>query len=423
MSGNIVNTALEAVSPAERKLGFSDHLALWGSLGVGLLVIQAGTFLVPALSAAHAMAAIVLGSLIGVSLLAWVGWLGAQSGVSSAGLIWPALGRRFATLPVAANVLQLLGWSVFEIIVLRDGLSAIARQQLGIDSPAVFTILTGLLLLGLLRLSMVGIVRQFIRRAGLILMLVALGWLTVRFAGEVATAGWAAFWGRAGDGSMGFGAAVDLVVAMPISWLPLVADYTRYSKNSRSVVAGIGIGYTVANIWCFALAILIAAVHPGGDMIATIMLAGSGALALGLLLVDEVDNAYGDLYSAAVSSHGLLPKLPVGAYGPLLAIVATVIALTLPIQDYQGFLYLLGSVFVPLFGVVIAHHGKHPLAPSATTPAIVWPGALAWLAGIAVYQLISRLAPDWGASLPALAVAFVLYHVLASAGLRRLQAA
>lgn len=419
MSGNVVNTALQAVPLAERKLGFSDHFALWGSLGVGLLVIQAGTFLVPGLGAAAAFAAIVLGTLVGTALLAWVGWLGAQSGVSSAGLIWPALGRHAAVLPVGANVLQLLGWAIFEIVVIRDGLSGIAKQTWGWDKPAVFTVLVGLLLLGLLCLSMVGIVRQFIRRVGLVLMLVALGWLTVRFVGEVGQAGWDKFWARAGDGSMGFGAAVDLVIAMPISWLPLVADYTRFSRNGRSAVSGVGIGYALANIWCFALAILIAAVHPGSDMVATILLGASGALALGLLLVDEVDNGYGDLYSAAVSSHSLLPKLPVASFGPLLAVVATVLALLLPIQNYQNFLYLLGSVFVPLFGVVIAHHGTSPRLPGAATPAIVWPGALAWIAGIAVYQIVSRIYPSVGASLPSLLAAFALYYALAAIRVRR----
>ncbi len=345
-------------------------------------------------------------------LLAWVGHLGAASGVSSAGLIWSALGRRFAVLPIALNVLQLIGWSVFEIVVLRDGLGAIAKQQSQAIPAAWLTLFAGAVLAGLLSLSMVGIVRRFIRRVGLWLMLAALVWLSVRFARDAAPA-WLA---QPGKGGLAFAAAVDLVIAMPISWLPLVADYTRYGRSPRAAFGGTFVGYGLANAWCFVLGILIAASHPGAELMPTILQASFGALALALILVDETDNGYSDLYSAAVSTHSLLPSGAVRVWGPVLAGVATLLALFLPIQNYQDFLYLLGSVFVPLFGVVIAHHGGRPRTPDDTQAALRWAGALAWVAGIAVYQYVTRVEPQWGASLPALAASYVLYRLFARAG-------
>ncbi|WP_255990656.1 cytosine permease [Chitinolyticbacter albus] len=416
-----VNSALSAIPAAERRFGFFDHLTLWGSLGVGLLVIQAGTFLVPALSFAQALSAIVLGSLVGVALLAWVGRLGAQSGLASAGLIHGALGSRLAVLPVSANVLQLIGWAVFEIVVLRDGINAITRQQLGVEAPLAATLLVGAILLALLSLSMVGIVRKLVRHIGLPLMLLALGWLTWQFLGEANRTGWDVLFARPGAGGMGFGAAVDLAIAMPISWLPLVADYTRYGRSGRGAAGGIVVGYLLANTWCFSLGVLIATLHPGGDMMATILLASGGAIALALVLCDEVDNAYGDLYSASVSTHSLAPRLALRRLGPALAVLATVLAAILPIHDYEGFLLLIGSVFVPLFGVVIAHHGLTPKQPDGR--AVAWPALVAWLAGIAVYQLVSRNAGDVGASLPALATAFCIQLALSGVAARRLQVA
>jgi NCS1 family nucleobase:cation symporter-1 len=405
----VVNESLRPVPPELRKLGFSDYLALWGSLGVGLLVMQAGALLIPALSGAAAAGAVAVGTIGGTLLLAWVGYLGSVSGVSSAGLIWSALGRRFAVLPIALNVLQLLGWSVFEIVVLRDGLGAIAKQQFHVIPAPWLTVLAGAALAGLLSLSMVGVVRRFIRRVGLWLMLAALVWLTVRFAREASPA----LLTQPGKGGLAFAAAVDLVIAMPISWLPLVADYTRYGRSPRAAFGGTLVGYGFANAWCFLLGILIAALHPGADLMPTILQASFGALALALILIDETDNGYSDLYSAAVSTHSLLPKWSVRVWGPVLALVATLLALLLPIQNYQDFLYLLGSVFVPLFGVVIAHHGVRPRTPDSTQVALSWVGAAAWIAGIAVYQYVTRFEPQWGASLPALAASYVLYRLFA----------
>lgn len=405
----IVNESLRPIPVAERTLGFPDYLALWGSLGVGLLVMQAGALLIPALSGLTAAGAVAIGTIGGTLLLAWVGYLGSVSGVSSAGLIWSALGKRFAMLPIALNVLQLLGWAVFEIVVLRDGLGAIAKQVTGPVNASLLTVIAGGVLMGLLTLSMVGVVRRFIRRVGLWLMLVALVWLTIRFVHDATPA----MLTQPGKGGLAFAAAVDLVIAMPISWIPLVADYTRYGRSPRTAFGGTFVGYGFANAWCFLLGILIAALHPGADLMPTILQASFGALALSLILIDETDNGYSDLYSAAVSSHSLVPKWSVRVWGPVLAGVATVLALWLPIQNYQDFLYLLGSIFVPLFGVVIAHHGLRPRTPDATSVSLSWVGAVAWIVGIALYQYITRYQPQWGASLPSLIASFVLYRVFA----------
>ena len=406
---HFVNESLRPIPPDQRTLGFPDYLALWGSLGVGLLVMQAGALLIPALSGVAAACAVAVGTLFGTLLLAWVGYLGSVSGVSSAGLIWSALGKRFAVLPIVLNVLQLLGWAVFEIVVLRDGLGAIAKHAGSNLNPSLLTVIAGAVLIGLLALSMVGIVRQFIRRVGLWLMLIALVWLTIRFVHDATPA----LLTQPGKGGLAFAAAVDLVIAMPISWIPLVADYTRYGRSPRAAFGGTFLGYGLANGWCFLLGILIAALHPGADLMPTMLGASFGALALGLILIDETDNGYSDLYSAAVSSHSIVPKWSVRVWGPVLGVVATVLALLLPIQNYQDFLYLLGSVFVPLFGVVIAHHGVRPRTPDATSVSLSWVGALAWVVGIALYRYITRFQPQWGASLPSLIVSFVLYRLFA----------
>ena len=107
------NEALTPVSTAQRVFRWHDHASLWFSLGVGLLVMQVGAYLVPALGTHEAVLAIVAGSVIGAGLLGWVGKLGCDSGLASAGLLHAVYGRSFARLPIVLNIVQLIGWGTF----------------------------------------------------------------------------------------------------------------------------------------------------------------------------------------------------------------------------------------------------------------------------------------------------------------------
>ena len=143
-----MNSDSSSLPAPERVFGWREHTALWFSLGVGLLVMQVGAYLVPAMGTQGALLAVVFGSLLGAGLLAWVAWLGCTSGQTSAGLIQTAYGRGFARLPILLNVVQLLGWATFELVVMRDGTRAIGRQAFGLDLGLVApTLLWGAIVL------------------------------------------------------------------------------------------------------------------------------------------------------------------------------------------------------------------------------------------------------------------------------------
>ncbi len=157
------NTALTPLPLSERLFGWRDHAALWLSLGVGLLVMQIGAYLVPALGTQAALTVIVCGSLLGAGLLAWTAKIGCDSGLSSAGLMHATYGSSFARLPVLLNIVQLIGWTTFELVVMRDGTLAIARQSGGFGGnwwPLLTTLLWGGVLLALLSGSMVRLVSR-----------------------------------------------------------------------------------------------------------------------------------------------------------------------------------------------------------------------------------------------------------------------
>jgi NCS1 family nucleobase:cation symporter-1 len=408
------NQALTPVADADRVFRWHEHASLWFSLGVGLLVMQIGAYLMPAVGTRDAVFAIVLGSLMGAGLLAWTAKLGCDSGLSSAGLMHVTYGSYFARLPVLLNIAQLIGWTTFELVIMRDGTAAIGKQSFGLalDGPggiAITTLLWGAVLTLLLAGSMTTLVRKIISRFGLPLVVASLLWLTWQFGRQLQAQGFDAFWARPGDGSMGMLSAMDLVIAMPVSWLPLVADYARHGRSGRSALSGTWLGYAIANIWCYALGVMVVSVaQPDANLVSALLLAQGGLIALSLILVDEIDNAYGDVYSGAVSAHSLKPSWSIRQWGLGLAVLCTGLALILPMHSLEPFLLLLSSVFVPLYGVILGRLGVGQPSFSAPQRKIDRTAALLWLAGIAMFHVLAKWAPQWGSALPTLALTFSL---------------
>lgn len=407
------NEALTPIPDAQRVFRWHDHASLWFSLGVGLLVMQVGAYLMPALGTQEALLAIVAGSLLGAGLLGWVAKIGCDSGLASAGLMHAVYGRTFARLPIALNIVQLIGWGTFELVVMRDASVAIGRQAGAMQAgwwPVAATLLWGGVVVLLISGSMVQLVRRIIARVALPLVVLSLLWLSWQFLGLAQAQGLAALWQRQGEGGMGVMPALDLVIAMPISWLPLVADYARHGRSGVGALRGAWAGYAVANIWCYTLGVLVALTLPSQDLVTALLLAQGGLIALSLILIDEVDNAYGDVYSGAVSSHSLWPRWGVRRWGLGVAVACTFGALVLPMHSLEPFLLLLSSVFVPLFGVILGR-----LAWGANAAALLARARRAhavpiaiWLAGIACYHLLPRLAPALGSALPTLVLSFAL---------------
>ncbi|WP_332744968.1 purine-cytosine permease family protein [Hydrogenophaga sp.] len=410
------NLALTPVPQGNRVFHFHEHAALWFSLGTGLLVMQIGAYLVPAVGTQDALIAIVLGSLIGAGLLAWTARLGCQTGLASAGLMHATYGSAFARLPVLLNIAQLVGWTTFELVIMQEGTVAIFKQALGSEPGGVLdgttgkllvTLLWGGVLIALMAGSMLTLVRRFVSRFGLPLVVASLVWLTWQFGMRLQAQGFEAFWNRPGAGGMGLFSAMDLVIAMPVSWLPLVADYARHGKRTATTLGGTWLGYALANIWCYALGVMVVStVEPGTNLVGALLLAQGGLIALGLILLDEMDNAYGDAHSGAVSVHSLRPRWSIKRAGLAFAAVCTVFALLLPIHTIEPFLLLLSSVFVPLYGVILGRLGAGT-APGAHR-SVDWSAAALWVLGIACYHLLAKFAPQLGSALPTLALTFTL---------------
>jgi putative hydroxymethylpyrimidine transporter CytX len=240
-----------------------------------------------------------------------------------------------------------------------------------------------------------------------------------------------------------FGLAIDLVIAMPISWLPLVADYTRFAKRPRAAFHGTFWGYLIANIWLYSLGALLvlgAGATPSPGAIAGGILAVAGGSIAGIvflvgLLVGETDEAFANIYSGAVSLQNIFPRMSYKRLCLAVAAAGTLLAGWLTMELYEVFLYLIGSVFVPLFGVMAAHYllearrvARMPSAMPPPLPGVRIAALGPWLAGFLVYHWINPTGPTWwvdlvtrtvstplwerfpwlGASLPSFAAAFAI---------------
>jgi NCS1 family nucleobase:cation symporter-1 len=191
------------------------------------------------------------------------------------------------------------------------------------------------------------------------------------------------------------------VIAMPVSWLPLVADFARHGRDGKSALRGTWLGYAIANIWCYALGVLVALTNPGAELVAALLLAQGGLIALGLILIDEVDNAYGDIYSGSVAAHSLKPAWSVRRWGVRMALLCTALALVLPMHSLDG--------------VILARLWGQPHIAALVGLRKVNTSALAiWFAGIVCYHACAQLLPSLGAALPTLVLTFVLARLTAS---------
>jgi nucleobase:cation symporter-1, NCS1 family len=383
--------------PVPQSLGLLDQFGLWGNLGVSLLgftgaifVLQPGGSGTPELSLAAALAAIVAGTLLGTLVLALSGIPGAQTGAPSMVLLRGLFGARVSYLPTALNVLQLFGWSIFELVTI-----ATAAQTVAPALPKWGYVLIAGAATAVLTIWPLGAIRV-LRRYATAAVLVVMCYLFIQLIRHPLPAfshgTWSGYW-----------AATDTVVAVAISFAPLAADYTRHSRSSRAAFAGAMAGYSLTQVLCYViglLALVTVAHGNAGHIFGAFIALPVGSLCFAILATRELDQSFADVYSTAVSLQNLRPLWDRRVLAGVISALTTAGALWLSIADYENFLTLLGSVFVPMSAVLIVDYFSGPasrwdLSAEARSR---WIMLLPWAVGFVVYQLINPGYVSWWAS-------------------------
>ena len=358
---------------------------IWFGAGVSIAEILTGTYFAP-LGMGKGILAIVIGHVIGCALFFFAGLIGGRTGLSAMETVKLSFGKKGGLLFALLNVLQLVGWTA---IMIYDG--ALATNGIFETGAWVWCLVIGALILLwiLIGITNLGLVNKIAMAALFILTLVLCK--VIFFDG---TPGDASAFGEA----MSFGAAVELAVAMPLSWLPLVSDYTREAQKPLAATVASTLTYGLVSCWMYVIG-MGAAIYTGEGDIALIMVkAGLGVAALVILILSTVTTTFLDAWSAGISSESLSKRLSGKWVAVVVTVIGTAAAILFPMDDITNFLYLIGSVFAPMIAVQLADN--FILKRSSFGLAFDWVNLAVWLAGFALYRWLMTVDIPVGSTLP-----------------------
>ncbi|MDH2904449.1 MAG: cytosine permease [Actinomycetota bacterium] len=385
------------VEPVPQVLGLLDQFGLWGNLGVSLLGFTGAIFVLqpngagtPELSLAAALTAIVLGTVLGTLVVAVTGAAGTRTGAPAMVLLRSLFGTKLSYLPTVLNVLQCLGWGVFELVTIATAARTVAPQ----GARWIYILAAGVIT-GLLTLRPLGAIRT-LRRYATPAVIVILGYLFVELLAHPRPAlshgTWTGYW-----------AAMDTVVAAAISFAPLAADYTRHARSARTAFWGAFVGYSTTQILCYVIGLisLVTVARNPSDIYGAFIAVPLGSLCFAVLVARELDQSFANVYSTAVSVQNVRPMWDRRVLALGVASVATVLALWINISDYENFLVLLGSVFIPMSAVFIVDYyvfARGRWDPSAHGRRR-FASFVPWVLGFVAYQLINPGYISWWVTL------------------------
>ena len=376
----------------EKRTSLLENGLIWFGAGVSIAEILTGTYF-SSLGFQKGLAAILIGHVIGCVMLFLAGVIGGKSRLSAMETVKSSFGNKGGQFFAILNVLQLVGWTaimIYDGALAVDGMVSTGRWLwcLIIGALIVVWILIGITNLG--KINTAAMVLLFI----LTLVLCKV----IFFDGNVIQS--------TADDSLSFGAAVELAVAMPLSWLPLISDYTREAEKPVKAPAVSAIVYGIVSCWMYVIG-MGAALFTGESDIAQILLkAGLSIAGLLIIVFSTVTTTFLDAYSAGISSESIFSKIK-GKYAAIVVtIIGTVGAILFPMDDITDFLYLIGSVFAPMIAIQIADFFL--LHRDRRKNAFDWRNLIIWVIGFVLYRLLMRVDLPVGNTLPDMVITIVI---------------
>ncbi len=375
----------------EKRTSVRENGLIWFGAGVSIAEILTGTYFAP-LGFGKGLAAIIVGHIIGCALLFLAGLIGGKARRSAMETVKMSFGEKGGLLFSLLNIIQLLGWTA---IMIYDG--ALAASGVWAVGNWVWCLVIGALIvlwimIGIRNLGKVNTVAM-----GLLFILTLILSYVIFFKGSVLNV--------SGEG-MSFGAAVELAVAMPLSWLPLISDYTREAEKPVAATAASAIVYGLVSCWMYLIGMGAAIFTAEADIAAIMVKAGLGVAGLLIIVFSTVTTTFLDAYSAGISSESLSPKISGKWVAVGAAVLGTVGAILFPMDDITDFLYLIGSVFAPMIAVQIADF--FCLKSDRSGQAVDWINMAVWVVGFALYRYLMTVDIPVGNTLPDMVITAAL---------------
>lgn len=386
------------------KTSLLSNVLIWFGAAVSIAEIFTGTLLAP-LGFAKGIMAILLGHIIGCSLMYFAGLIGAKTGKTAMETVKISFGGKGVLFFALLNVLQLVGWTAVMIIGGARATSIIANPALGIQGEALWCILIGVMIILwiLIGIKSLGKLNLFAMSA-LFLLTIVLSIVVFRGRSFIA-----------GSEVMSFGMAVELSAAMPLSWLPLISDYTKTARQPKAATMVSTVVYFAISCWMYIIG-LGAVLFTGQSDIALILLqAGLGIIGVFIIIFSTVTTTFLDAYSAGISFHTLTAKVRVKWIAVIVGVIGTLLAIFTPIEQYQNFLYLIGSVFAPMIAILITDFFILKKDHTSESANIV--NLLLWVIGFVIYRLFMSIDTVIGSTLPVMIIISIL-SILVNGGMK-----
>lgn len=381
----------------EKRTSIFENGLIWFGAGVSLAEILTGTYFA-SLGFGKGLLAIIIGHIIGCTMLFLAGVIGGKTRRSAMETVKMSFGEKGGIFFSFLNVLQLVGWTA---IMIYDG-ALTANGVLHTGSWVWCLVIGALIVLWIfIGITNLGKINTIAMAALFILTLVLCK--LIFFDGGTALA--------IGEEAMSFGAAVELSVAMPLSWLPLISDYTREAKEPVKATAVSSIVYGLVSCWMYVIG-MGAAIYTGESDIAQIMVkAGLGIAGLLIIVFSTVTTTFLDAYSAGISSESVFSKIN-GKYAAIaVTIIGTIAAIVYPMDNITDFLYLIGSVFAPMIAIQIADFFLLKRADSLSESVDIT-NAVIWVIGFVLYRILMRIDIPVGNTLPDMVVTILICMIV-----------
>lgn len=387
----------------ERRTSLVENGLIWFGAGVSIAEILTGTYF-SSLGFGRGLAAILIGHVIGCLMLFLAGVIGGKSRLSAMETVKSSFGNLGGLVFAFLNVLQLVGWTA---IMIYDG--ALAADGIFSAGRWIWCLVIGALIILWIVIGITNLGKINTIAMGLLFLLTLVLCKVIFFDGNVMT--------TVADDSMSFGAAVELAVAMPLSWLPLISDYTREAKEPVKATAVSAIVYGLVSCWMYVIG-MGAAIFTGESDIAQILLkAGLSIVGLLIIVFSTVTTTFLDAYSAGISSESIVSTIK-GKYAAIaVTVIGTLGAILFPMDDITDFLYLIGSVFAPMIAIQIAdffilHRDKRE-------DSFDWRNLVIWVAGFILYRVLMHIDLPVGNTLPDMVITSAICVIVGKIGKKK----
>ena len=379
----------------DKKVSILGSGLIWFGAAVSIAEILTGTLLAP-LGFKKGISAVILGHVIGCVLLYFAGLIGAKTEKSAMETVKGSFGNKGSLLFSVLNIVQLVGWTAVMIIGGAKAAAVIADAPLHMQGTTLWCIIIGALILMWLLVGIKNLSKlNLFTMSALFLSTVVLSAVVFRGSSIAAT----------GVG-MSFGSAVELSAAMPLSWLPLISDYVKSAKQPKTAAAVSAGVYFLTSCWMYTIG-LGAAIFTEQSDIAQIMLqAGLGLIGVIIIIFSTVTTTFLDVYSAGVSFASITNKIRDKWIAIITCVVGTLLAIFTPIEQYQNFLYFIGSVFAPMTAILITDF--FILKKDYSKQIVNITNLVLWGIGFIIYRLFMSIDTLVGSTFPVIIIISIL---------------